>query len=166
MKCENCGNNEVNFNYRANISGKVTEKHLCSECAAKLGYTAPVYYGFNSMFDDFMSDFPMFGRRSVFSPFSHLMAPVMAIPRMFMMPMIDVSVGDNGDAPQAVDTAETAEEKNAQTVKVKVDEKLAKKREINVLRREMNKAAREENYEKAIELRDKLRELEGEDSDK
>ena len=37
-KCDNCGREEVNFHDTSNINGKVTEKHLCSECAAKLGY--------------------------------------------------------------------------------------------------------------------------------
>ena len=39
MKCENCGKNEVTFVYQSNINGHVEEKHLCSECAEKLGYT-------------------------------------------------------------------------------------------------------------------------------
>mgnify|MGYP000778584824 CR=1 FL=1 len=39
MKCENCGKNEVTFIYQSNINGQVTEKHLCSECAEKLGLT-------------------------------------------------------------------------------------------------------------------------------
>ena len=43
MKCENCGKNEVTFVYRSNVNGHVEEKHLCSDCAEKLGYT-PVSY--------------------------------------------------------------------------------------------------------------------------
>ncbi len=37
MKCQNCNKNEANAFVRKNINGKVTEMHLCSECAAKLG---------------------------------------------------------------------------------------------------------------------------------
>ena len=37
MKCENCGKNEVSFVYRSNINGKREEKHLCADCARKLG---------------------------------------------------------------------------------------------------------------------------------
>ena len=51
MKCENCGKNEVSFVYRSNINGKVEEKHLCQECAQKLGYTQKIqdsYSGFQS----------------------------------------------------------------------------------------------------------------------
>ena len=39
MKCENCGKNEVTFVYQSSVNGNVTEKHLCAECAEKLGYT-------------------------------------------------------------------------------------------------------------------------------
>ena len=42
MKCENCGKNEVTFVYRSNVNGHVEEKHLCSDCAEKLGYTQRV----------------------------------------------------------------------------------------------------------------------------
>ena len=42
MKCENCGKNEVTFVYQSNINGKITEKHLCSECAEKLGYSQKI----------------------------------------------------------------------------------------------------------------------------
>lgn len=37
MKCQNCNENEANAYIRKNINGKVTEMHLCSECAEKLG---------------------------------------------------------------------------------------------------------------------------------
>ena len=43
MKCEHCGKNEVSFIYRSNMNGKVDEKHLCADCAEKLGYTQPLH---------------------------------------------------------------------------------------------------------------------------
>ena len=39
MKCERCGKNEATFYYKSSINGKVTELHLCPECAEALGYT-------------------------------------------------------------------------------------------------------------------------------
>ena len=36
MKCQNCGKNEANFQYRQIINGKKKELILCSECAKKL----------------------------------------------------------------------------------------------------------------------------------
>ena len=35
MKCEKCGKNEATCFYSSNINGKITEKHLCSQCAAE-----------------------------------------------------------------------------------------------------------------------------------
>ena len=78
MKCENCGKNEVTFVYQSNINGKVTEKHLCSECAEKLGYTQQIaahsrsmmqnFFGGsllgNGFFDDFFSPMPSLMGRS------------------------------------------------------------------------------------------------------
>ena len=76
MKCENCGKNEVTFVYRSNVNGHVEEKHLCSDCAEKLGYTQRINAGSrmmqnffgnslfgNGFFDDFFSPMPsLFGR--------------------------------------------------------------------------------------------------------
>ena len=78
MKCENCGKNEVTFVYRSNVNGHVEEKHLCSDCAEKLGYTQRLgaqsqrmmqsFFGNslfgNDFFDDFFSPMPsLLGRR-------------------------------------------------------------------------------------------------------
>ena len=53
MKCENCGKNEVTFMLRSNVNGKVTERHLCSECAEKLGYTQRIMARSQRMMENF-----------------------------------------------------------------------------------------------------------------
>ena len=70
MKCENCGKNEVTFVYQSNVNGQVEEKHLCAQCAEKLGYAQRaaaqrqrMMRGFNSFFgggvlEDFFSPMP------------------------------------------------------------------------------------------------------------
>ena len=55
---------------------------------------------------------------------------------------------------------ETAEAKTEEKKTEGLDPELSKRREINALREELSTAVKEENFEKAIELRDKLRELE------
>ena len=69
MKCEHCGKNEVSFLYQSNINGHVEEKHLCAQCAEKLGYSQRVAaqsqrlmqglfhdsFFHDSIFDDFPS---------------------------------------------------------------------------------------------------------------
>lgn len=37
MKCQHCNNNEATTYIKKNINGKVSEMHLCSECAKELG---------------------------------------------------------------------------------------------------------------------------------
>ena len=39
MRCDRCGRNEATFYYKSNINGKVTQIHLCPQCAEELGYT-------------------------------------------------------------------------------------------------------------------------------
>ena len=53
MKCERCGQREATFYYQSNINGKVTQVHLCPECAAELGYTR----GMSSSFRSFRRSF-------------------------------------------------------------------------------------------------------------
>ena len=98
MKCENCGKNEVTFIYQSNINGKVTEKHLCSECAEKLGYTQQIaahsrsmmqnFFGGsllgNGFFDDFFSPMPSLMGRSGWmleDPFDDFFADMPALSR-------------------------------------------------------------------------------------
>ena len=93
MKCENCGKNEVTFVYQSNVNGKVTEKHLCSECAEKLGYTQKIaahsqrmmqnFFGNsifgNSFFDDFFSPVPSLMGRMLEDPFADFFADMPAL---------------------------------------------------------------------------------------
>ena len=67
MKCEHCGKNEVSFVYQSNINGKVSEKHLCGECAEQMGYTRHIASRSRRMMQDLMSD-GFFGR-SLFDDF-------------------------------------------------------------------------------------------------
>ena len=61
MKCEHCGKNEATFYYKSNINGKVTEHHLCADCAKEMGYvndleksftnfSASMFGGFDDLF--------------------------------------------------------------------------------------------------------------------
>lgn len=37
MKCQHCNHNEATTHIKKNVNGNVTEMHLCSDCARKLG---------------------------------------------------------------------------------------------------------------------------------
>lgn len=154
MKCENCGKNEVTFVYQSNVNGQVTEKHLCSECAEKLGYTQRLaahsrsmmqnFFG-GGLFDDFFTPFPsLLGHmnRMLESPFDDFFAD---------MPALGAPAEQKPEQPQK--SQDTLLEQKEQ-------DEISKTRQLNALRMEMQKAVREENFERAAELRDQIHSME------
>ncbi len=152
MKCENCGKNEVTFVYQSNVNGNVTEKHLCSECAEKLGYTQRLaaqsqrmMQGFDSLFEDFFTPFPSLlgrrGMRMLESPFDDFFAD---------MPALGAPAEAKQEAPKPQETLLEQEEQN----------QISRERRLNALRMEMGQAVAAENFERAAELRDQIRSLE------
>ena len=144
MKCENCGKNEVTFVYRSNVNGHVEEKHLCSDCAEKLGYTQRLgaqsqrmmqsFFG-NSLFgNDFFDDF--------FSPMPSLLGR--------RMKMLEDPFDDFFAEMPALSASPVQQDQS----------RFAYLRQMNALKLEMKKAVHQENFERAAELRDQIRSLE------
>ncbi len=161
MKCENCGKNEVTFVYRSNINGQVEEKHLCSECAEKLGYSQRLaaaprrmmqdFFGgslFGSTFDDLFRMPSLLGRRSwlLDDPFDDFFTD---------MPVLS-------PAPAQKEEQTQAQEKKEDLVGKEEQSRFAYMREMNALKMEMKKAVHREDFERAAELRDQIRKLEEE----
>lgn len=153
MKCENCGKNEVTFVYRSNINGKVEEKHLCSECAEKLGYTQRMgangrsmmqnFFG-NGFLNDFFSPMPsLFGRRNwmLEDPFEDFFAD---------MPALSAAPAQQQEAKQEKNDLVGQEEQS----------RFSYLRQMNALKMELKKAVHQENFERAAELRDQIKSLE------
>lgn len=160
MKCEHCGKNEVTFVYQSNLNGKVTEKHLCGECAEQLGYTKHIaahsrrmqnfmnegFFG-RSLFDDFFTPVPsLLGRmnRVLESPFDDFFAD---------MPALN-STGET--------KTEQVPQKQEELVSQEEQKNFSNERELNALRVEMKRAVEQEHFERAAELRDRIRAMEAE----
>ena len=156
MKCENCGKNEVTFVYQSNINGQVTEKHLCDECAEKLGYTQKIaahgqrmmqnFFG-NSFFgggflDDFFAPMPSLMGRMLEDPFGDFFADMPAL--------------------SAAPVKQEEQKKEDDLVGREEQSRFAYLRKLNALKMEMKKAVHQENFERAAELRDEIRKLEAE----
>ena len=158
MKCENCGKNEVTFVYQSNINGKVTEKHLCSECAEKLGYTQKLAAHSRSMMQNFFGN-SMFGGGffdDFFSPVPSLMGRMLEDP-------FDDFFADMPALSAAPVQQEQANQKQQDDLVGKEDQsRFAYLRQMNALRMEMKKAVHQENFERAAELRDQIHQLEAE----
>jgi len=133
MKCTNCGRNEAAYHFRANINGKITELHLCPDCAAAVGLGGA---------EDGEDDGGFFAELvdELFGGELSRQGGVFAVP---------VSVRRT--------EAERGEERPPRPM---VDPELSRVRERNALREQMNEAAAAEDYETAARLRDELRKLE------
>ena len=154
MKCEHCGKNEVTFVYQSNVNGQVTEKHLCAECAEKLGYTQRLaaysqrmtrnLFG-GGLFEDF------------FTPVPSLLG---GLSRMLENPFDDFFADMPALGPARQETPK--EEKKDGLVDHEEQGRFARMRQMNALRMEMKKAVHQEDFERAAQLRDQLHALEAE----
>ena len=163
MKCEKCNQNEAILHYTTNINGEVSERHLCAECAKAEGFGDMLHdnlFGFgNSLFDSSFghelmggSLFDSFFGGSMFPSFGRsLMAPSIAFPR------IQVTLDDRQHRAAAPgQTAVSSDEKIPQDA----GDDIRRKRELNALKHQLDQAIRAEEFEKCIELRKKIQELE------
>ena len=153
MKCENCGKNEVTFVYQSNINGHVEEKHLCSECAEKLGYTQRINAHSQRMMQNF------FGRGSLFgsSFFNDFFSPSL-MGRMLEDPF-DYFFADM-PALSAAPARQQETKKEEDLVEKEEQSRFSYLRQLNALKVEMKKAVHQENFERAAELRDQIHKLE------
>lgn len=155
MKCEKCNEREANFFYTATINGKTTQRRLCSECAAEEGLDKAFgRFEHESLFGDFFDEpFGMldsfFGGRSLFSG---LMPRMMTLPRSLFAPT--ESAGQTQQSPGPAQTEAEAK------IPVDAGEEVKTGRELRALKHQLHEAVKAEDFEKAIELRDKIRKLE------
>ena len=153
MKCENCGKNEVTFVSQSNINGHVEEKHLCSECAEKLGYTQRINAHSQRMMQNF------FGRGSLFgsSFFNDFFSPSL-MGRMLEDPFDDFFA--DMPALSAAPARQQETKKEEDLVEKEEQSRFSYLRQLNALKVEMKKAVHQENFERAAELRDQIHKLE------
>ena len=158
MKCQNCGKNEVSFHYSSNINGCVTETHLCAQCASMQGFD------FDRLLEENVPD-----ARDILGNFyqmleeqqgySQLTMPVIG----FGAPMtfrVRPRIGAGAPAGSRICPDESGCECGKQTERGQdgeVDKEMQERRE---LRMQMHRAARNEDFERAAELRDKLKAME------
>ena len=151
MKCQKCGKSEVTFHYSSNINGCVTETHLCSECAAESGYDLRQIFNNESIFSNFFGNFfPILNKTDEPIPVT---IPVLNhnnefafVSRPGISGHTQTNVCDSGCTTGAV------ADRN-----VSVDDEMRKRRELY---QQMRLAANNEDFEKAAQIRDKIKELE------
>lgn len=162
MLCQNCGKYEATTHIKRIVNGESVQAHLCSDCAHALGYT-DVFGGFTSTFGDLLGSF--FGEPTVSalssrtvrcekcgSTFNDIVnsgkigcADCYTAFYDKLLPSLQRIHGKTrheGKVPRAVKAAE-AEQTNP----------------IDELQKQLAKAVEEQEFEKAAELRDKIKEM-------
>ena len=147
MKCQMCGKCEVNFHYSSNINGCVTETHLCSDCAAKSGYDVGQLLSSGSVFNGF---FPLIGGHGGFMPMVMPMMSYDAMSPFEQRPQIAANVQEDSCSCSCGN-------KTADVPTGELDDEMKMRRELNV---QMSIAIENQEFEKAAQLRDKIKELE------
>lgn len=169
MLCQNCGKNEATTHIKSVVNGEYTQLHLCSSCAGKLGY-GDVFSGFGLDFGDFFGNFftkpkaalsanktercekcgmsfeeivknGKIGCANCYEKFYELLLP--SIQRI------------HGKTQHNGKTARSAEENSVK--REKTNEEI-----IAELQEKLKIAVEEQNFEKAAELRDEIKERSGE----
>lgn len=146
MRCDRCGKNEATFYYKSNINGKVTQIHLCPQCAEELGYTDSFRSAgmTGGLFGDFFSR-PFGMLEPFFNGFGSRMLTEFPEP-------VDVL----GQARESV----PAPEERSDLLPKDEQDALTKQRKRNALQTQLNLAVEAERFEEAAKLRDELRALE------
>ena len=151
MKCDNCKKNDANFHSITNINGKITEKHLCSECAQK---DSEFENNTESFINDFMSDFKT--SLSFFSPRTSLGFDEFFDDDFFNLSPLKI------ENAQEFEKQEKAQKEILQKRQEEKSNQKQKELEIKKLDLQLKKAVVEERYEDAIVLRDKIKALKNE----
>ena len=146
MRCDRCGKNEATFYYKSNINGKVTQVHLCHQCAEELGYT-----------DSFRSAGMTGGLFGGFfsRPFG-LLEPFFSGLGSRMLTEFPEPVDVLGQAREST----PAQEDTGDLLPRDEQDALTRQRKRNALQTQLNLAVQEERFEEAAKLRDELKALE------
>ena len=146
MRCDRCGKNEATFYYKSNINGKVTQVHLCPQCAEELGYTDSFRSAgmTGGLFGDFFS-----------RPFG-MLEPFFSGLGFRMLTEFPEPVDVLGQAREST----PAQEDTGDLLPRDEQDALTRQRKRNALQTQLNLAVQEERFEEAAKLRDELKALE------
>lgn len=167
MLCQNCGKNEATTHIKQVLNGDTAERHLCSECAERLGYTdAFSGFGFDvkGLFGNFFGD----AVSSLNAPRKVVRCPkcgfsfndIVRDGRVGCAECYKVFYNELKPSLQRIHAQIRHSGKIASTA-VPVSEEEQKPSELDELRSRMNEAVATQNFELAAQLRDRIKELEG-----
>ena len=173
MLCEKCGKNEATFYYKENINGAEKTYHLCADCAKKLEESGEIRSFEENFFDSFNKIFSgdkLFG--SLFAPVNA--RHTLGTPEKKKCPLCGSTFEDivrNGklgcpkcyevfgeELPLTVQRIH-GRTKHTGSVPKRFRAAIEQKEKIHTMEIELQEAVKNEEFEKAAELRDALRAL-------
>ncbi len=162
MLCEKCGKNNATTHIRTVVNGVVYEKNLCGYCAASEGYGDMKYNSLTQMLSSMFGDMTPFDSAcnavkceccgSTFSDIAE--SGKVGCPQCYttfydeLLPYLKRVHGS---------TKHIGKIPNRAPLAVKADEET-----VDGLRSKLNQLIREEKYEEAAVIRDKIKKIEGE----
>ncbi len=168
MLCENCKKNIANTYFKQTVNGKTSEVFLCSECASKLGVNQTVTSNMNFGFGDLLNDF--------FAPYYQTKSLTGGAKKAEQLTcsycnMTEEEFFRNGKAGCENCYSAFKNRLNGFLNKLHGSKKhlgkapasagvQKKDSDIESLRKELAEAVKSEDFEKAVVLRDKIKELE------
>lgn len=166
MLCDICNKNEATNHIKKIVNDKITQLHLCSECAAKHGYGdmfGALSMNFNNFFGS-MFDFPMMSQSlkkeaETVCPFcGQKFSDIVKSGKIGCAECYDVFCDKIMPNIRSIhgDTSHVGK------IPVSAGKEAHKKSEIENLKRSLQEAVDAQEYEKAAELRDKIKKLESE----
>lgn len=180
MKCDICKKKEATVHVTEIINDEMTELHLCEDCAKKKSFQMDKHFGLSDMLaglSDFETplqeegetkkeklkcsncgltyeDFRKIGRlgcSECYSTFKDQLTP--------LLKRIHKATQHSGSVPLKKPHSKEKKEKASR-------EKSEEESKIDRLKKEMQKAVEKEAFEKAAEIRDEIKELKEEESEK
>ena len=167
MKCQKCGANNANTHVKTIINGEFKEYDLCSECAHKMGYTnvfADMENDFSNLLGSFFGNVLPARTQATRCEFCGSTYAEIAKKgqvgcancyQLFadqLYPSIRRIHGNTTHCGKNSGRAVSAEKKPSEMTK---EEKFAD------MKKQLDAAVKEQNFELAAELRDKIKETEG-----
>lgn len=167
MKCQKCGANNANTHVKTIINGEFKEYDLCSDCAKKMGYTN-VFSDMEDEFSNFLGSFfgnvlPAKTQASRCEFCGSTYPEIAKTGHVGCARCYDVFADELYPSIRRIHGNTThcgKNSKRAAKAKVEKPAEQTKEDKIKSLKAELDKAVKEQNFEHAAELRDKIKEME------
>ena len=176
MLCQNCGKNEVNVRYTQIINGVKNELRVCEKCAKKLGigsfeFNMPMH--FSNFFGDFFNDYSMNLLPSFVKEINNQCGTYGKMYNDFERTGFFEFPDYCNEFDTKIDSMLKKIHKNNKSIEDKsienkitkenkdeVNKKESKENKLEKLKKELELAIKDERYEDAAKIRDKIKILE------